>query len=70
MVQIREKTASTREFLTIAQRAKAITDKVRGSFRPNHSQFADPSCSIAYLCSSMIAWTLLLLSDAVFTSVR
>ncbi|KAK9898043.1 thiamine biosynthetic bifunctional enzyme Thi4 [Cystobasidium minutum MCA 4210] len=27
MVQIREKTASTREFLTIAQKAKAITDK-------------------------------------------
>lgn len=29
MVQIREKTASTREFLTIAKKAKAITDKVR-----------------------------------------
>lgn len=28
MVQIREKTASTREFLTIAKKAKAITDKV------------------------------------------
>ena len=33
-MQLREKTASTREFLNVAKAAKAVTDRVRSSTRP------------------------------------